>query len=243
MRRSDSDLLRVPESQFDSLTRDELLRIVVLCRESDDPKAKRRTEEAWAMLVAFDRDRIKMLVALFRFAGQGNVRVARDNVEDVVDDCYLRMLGMLANFEGAVLPQYEAAMATCVDFECRDHCRREMRLDERRGGGLDETVETDDGGERGRFDAVIGKQERDRKNLEEALEDEMERWTERRTRARAEIERIEDDRKREVLLMTWDGKSVPEIMDKLGLSRDNVYQLRRRALKIVQDMLSGDDEA
>src|SRR4051794_5258368 len=36
MRRSDSDLLRVPESQFDSLTRDELLRIVVLCRENDD---------------------------------------------------------------------------------------------------------------------------------------------------------------------------------------------------------------
>ncbi len=42
--------------------------------------------------------------------------------------------------------------------------------------------------------------------------------------------------------MTWDGKSVAEIMDKLDLSRDNVYQLRRRALKLVQDMLSGDDE-
>jgi RNA polymerase sigma factor (sigma-70 family) len=242
MRRSDSDLLRVPESQFDSLTRDELLRIVVLCRESDDPKAKRRTEEAWAMLVAFDRDRTKVLVALFRFAGQGNVRVARDNIEDVVDDCYLRMLGMLAGFEGAVLPQYEAAMATCVDFECRDHCRREMRLDQRRGGSLDETVETDDGGERGKFDSAIAKKEREGKDLEEALEVEMEQWAERRAQIRVEIERIKDDRKREVLLMTWEGKSVPEIMDKLGLSRDNVYQLRRRGLKIVQDMLSGDGE-
>ena len=193
------------------------------------------------MLVAFDRDRIRVLVATFRFAGQGNVQVARDKVEDVVQDCYLRMLGMLAGFKGAVLPQYEAAMATCTDFECRDHCRREMRLDQYSGGSLDETIESDDGGERGRFDSVVGKQERERLEEDEAIEREMKRWSERRAQVRATIERIENDNKREVLLMTWDGKSVAEIMDKLGLSRDNVYQLRRRALKLVQDMLSGDD--
>lgn len=241
MRRTDSDLLRVPESQFGSLSRDELLRIVVLCREQDDPKAKRRTEEAWALLVALDRDRIRVLVATFRFAGQGNVQVARDKVEDVVQDCYLRMLGMLAGFKGAVLPQYEAAMATCTDFECRDHCRREMRLDQRSGGSLDEQVQTDDGGTRGKFESVVGKQERARLAENEALEEEMERWAKRRAQVRAKIERIENDNKREVLLMTWDGKSVAEIMDKLDLSRDNVYQLRRRALKLVQDMLSSDD--
>ncbi len=114
------------------------------------------------MLVALDRDRIRVLVATFRFAGQGNVQVARDKVEDVVQDCYLRMLGMLAGFKGAVLPQYEAAMATCTDFECRDHCRREMRLDQHSGGSLDEQVQTDDGGTRGKFESVVGKQERAR---------------------------------------------------------------------------------
>ena len=194
------------------------------------------------MLIAFDRDRIRMLVATFRFAGQGNVQVERHNVEDVVNDCYLRMLGMLAGFKGAVLPQYEAAMATCTDFECRDHCRREMRIDQHRGGSLDEKVETDDGGERGKFDSAVGDKERARIAEEGALEQEMERWAERRAEVRAKIERIENDNKREVLLMTWDGKSVAEIMDKLDLSRDNVYQLRRRALKLVQDMLSGDDK-
>ena len=194
------------------------------------------------MLVAFDRDRIRILVSTFRFAGQGNVKVARHNVDDVVNDCYFRMVGMLPGFEGSVLPQYEAAMATCADFECRDHCRREMRLEQHGGGSLDETVETDEGGQRSKFDQVIAEQERERMEEEEALAEALERWEERRAEVRAAIERIKNDRKREVLLMTWEGKSVAEIMDKLGLSRDNVYQLRRRALKIVQDMLSGDDE-
>lgn len=241
MRRSDNDLCRVPEKRFDSLTRDELLRIVVRCRASDDPKKQSRAEKAWAMLVAFDRDRIEVLVSTFRFAGQGNVRVARHNVDDVVNDCYLRMVGMLAGFEGTVLPKYEAAMATLVDYECRDHCRREMRLDQHSGGSLEETVDTGDG-EIGKFESVIAQQERERREEEAALADAMEQLEERRAEARAAIEQIKSDHKREVLLMTWEGKSVAEIMDKLGLSRDNVYQLRRRALKIVQDILSGDDK-
>ncbi len=194
------------------------------------------------MLVAFDRDRIRILVSTFRFAGQGNVRVARDKVEDVVQDCYLRMLGMLAGFKGAVLPQYEAAMATCVDFECRDHCRREMRLDQHSGGSLEEKVETDGGGERGKFDAVVGKQERERMQAEARLAEAMEQWVKRREEVLAAIGKIKSDNQRNVLLMTFEGRSVAEIMDKLGLSRDNVYQLRRRGLKFVQDELSGNDE-
>ncbi len=194
------------------------------------------------MLVAFDRDRIRVLVATFRFAGQGNVSVSRDKVEDVVQDGYLRMLGMLAGFEGSVLPQYEAAMSTCIDFECRDHCRREMKLDQRSAGSFDETIKTDEGGELGKFDHVVAEKERRRIEEEDALAQEIERWNERRAEARAAIESIKNDHKREVLLMTWEGKSVAEIMDKLGLSRDNVYQLRRRALKIVQEILSGDDK-
>ena len=94
----------------------------------------------------------------------------------------------------------------------------------------------------GRFDPVIAKRDQERIEAEETLAQEMERWAERREEARAAIEQIESDNKREVLLMTWDGKSVAEIMDKLGLSRDNLYQLRRRALQRVEQILSGDDE-
>src|SRR5688572_14540112 len=72
---TDNDLLTVPEGRFASLKRDDLLRIVVLCRTSDDPDDQRRARTAWEVLVALDRDRIVTLVKLFRVKGH-DARVA-----------------------------------------------------------------------------------------------------------------------------------------------------------------------
>ena len=232
---TDNDLLTVPEGRFASLKRDDLLRIVVLCRASDDPAEQRRARTAWETLVALDRDRIVTLVKLFRVKGH-DARVERVDVEDVAHAAWERMRDVLRNFEGTVIPQYEAAMRTCVDFVCRDHCRVDMREDKRSGGSLDETIETDDGDQRGRFDSTIGKHERERILFEE----QMERAVERRDAVREAIEAMEDERKRDVLLMTWDKVPDTEIAELLETTVDNVYQLRRRGLMIVREMLEGD---
>jgi RNA polymerase sigma factor (sigma-70 family) len=231
---TDNDLLTVPEGRFASLKRDDLLRIVVLCRASDDPEEQRRARTAWEMLVALDRDRIVTLVKLFRVKGH-DARVGPADVEDVAHAAWDRMCDVLRNFEGSVVPQYEAAMRTCVDYACRDHCRIDMRADMRSGGSLDETVETDDGN-RGRFDSAIGKHERERILFQEQIE----RANERREAVRDAIEAMEDERKRDVLLMTWDKVPDIEIAERLETSVDNVYQLRRRGLIIVREMLEGD---
>ena len=233
---TDNDLLTVPEGRFASMKRDDLLRIVVLCRTSDDPEEQRRARTAWSMLVALDRDRIVTLVRLFRVMGH-EARVARHEVDDVAHACWERMVKMLPNFKGTVIPQFEAAMRTCVDFACRDHCRIDMRDDMRSGGSLDEEIETSDGASRGRFDSTLAKTERERIQFEQ----QMERFAEQEDRAREAIESIENERKREVLLMTWEGASTAEIADRLDTSEDNVYQLRLRALKIARKKLEDDD--
>jgi RNA polymerase sigma factor (sigma-70 family) len=232
---TDNDLLTVPEGRFASLKRDDLLRIVVLCRASDDPDEQRRARTAWEMLVSLDRDRIVFLVKLFRVKGH-DARVAPADVEDVAHAAWERMRDVLRNFEGTVIPQYEAAMRTCVDFVCRDHCRVDMRGDMRSGGSLDDTIATDDGNSRGRFDKTIGRHERERILFEEQIE----RATERRDAVRQAIETMEDERKRDVLLLTWDKVPDTEIAEQLDTSVDNVYQLRRRGLIIVREILEGD---
>ena len=232
---TDNDLLSVPEGRFASLKRDHLLRIVVLCRASDDPDEQQRARAAWEMLVSLDRDRIVTLVRLFRVKGH-DARVAKDDVEDVAHTAWERMRDVLRNFQGTVIPQYEAAMRTCVDYACRDHCRIDMRTDQRTGGSLDEEIQTDEGDRRGRFDGTIGKRERERILFEEQIE----RAAERRDAVREAIEAMDDERKRDVLLMTWDGVPDAEIAERLETSVDNVYQLRRRGLLIVMKMLEGD---
>ena len=68
----------------------------------------------------------------------------------------------------------------------------------------------------------------------------MERAAERREAVREAIEAMEDERKRDVLLMTWDKVPDIEIAERLETSVDNVYQLRRRGLMIVREMLEDD---
>jgi RNA polymerase sigma factor (sigma-70 family) len=116
-----------------------------------------------------------------------------------------------------------------------DHCRREMERDKRRAGSLDEEVETDEGDSRPRFEKEIAKREQRRI----ADEEELSRLAERRDGLDDAIARIDDERKRRVLEMTRDGCSTEEIATMLDTSEDNVYQLRRRALKLVRVILDG----
>jgi RNA polymerase sigma factor (sigma-70 family) len=157
----------------------------------------------------------------------------------VTQDAYIRLLKM--SFRGTSVGEYRKAMRTCVVYECMDYCRREMEHDKQRAGSLDETRTTDEGDERPRYEKHIAKQERQRPADEEADEAELERLAERRVLLADALARVEDDRKRRVLEMTFDRCSTADIAEELGTSEDNVYQLRRRGLKVLRAILAGEE--
>jgi RNA polymerase sigma factor (sigma-70 family) len=233
MRRSDSDLLRVAEDGLAQLNHDELLRLVVITRDGEH-KSPTKHKSGWATLVEKDIDRVRGIVRAFRHKHSPGVRVHPDNVNDVTQDAYIRLLGMA--FRGGSIGEYRSAMRQCVTYECMDHCRREMEEDKKRRGSLQDEVDTAEGDKRPRFDKEVKEQE-DRRLAEE---EELERLAERSDKLDEAIAKVEDDRKRRVLEMTRDGCSTQEIMDELDTSEDNVYQLRRRALKLVREILDGD---
>jgi len=233
MRRSDSDLISTPEHQLDRLSQDELLRLVVICR--DDPSRKRKALEAWKTLVALDIDRVRGIVAAFTFPGQPGVRVQRDHIEDVVDSAYERLVRMLRTFKGASEGEYRAAMRTCVRYECMDHCRDEMGWEKPLAGSLDQQVTDKEGKGRLKFEPEIAKKEQERIDEQEAQERELEL----QRRVREAIESLDGNR-RKVLELTLAGRSSEEIAAELETSRDNAYQLRARGIRDLRQILDAD---
>lgn len=237
MRRSDSDLQKVPEGEFHSLSQDELLRLVVICRDSTDRSQTKRARKAWEMLIATDIDRVRGIVATFRFPDQPGVVVHPDSIEDAVQFAFERLAKMFGTFEGTAFHSYRAAMRKCVGYSCMDHCRKEMAHEKGLAGSLDDEIADRDGDKRGRYEADIAKQEHERIGLEE----ELERAEELQERVLADVRRLDGD-KRVVLEMTRDGCSTEDIATRLGTSRDNVYKLRERGLKALRDILDGDGQ-
>jgi RNA polymerase sigma factor (sigma-70 family) len=231
MRRNDSDLLLVAERELDGLGDEELLRLVVLCRDGDQ-KSQCKPGVVWAELVARDIDRVRGIVAAFRHPASGT-RVARDDIDHVAQDAYIRLLGM--SFRGTSRGEYRAAVWRCVTFQCMDHCRSAMEEDKRRAGSLDENLPSDEGDGKPKFEKEIAEMQGEWLSEQE----ELDRLQERRAELDEAIPKIEDERKRRVLEMTREGCSTDDIAKELGVSEDNVYQLRRRGLKLLQQILQG----
>jgi RNA polymerase sigma factor (sigma-70 family) len=231
MRRSDSDLLGVAERELEGLEAGDLLRLVVLCRDGDH-KTQCKPKAVWAELVARDIDRVRGIVAAFRHPVSGT-RVERDAVDQVAQDAYIRLLGM--SFRGTSEGEYRSALWRCVTFQCMDHCRSAMEEDKRRTGSLDQEVDAGEGDGRPKFEKEVAKVEAERISEE----DELERLRERREALDGAIPQIDDERKRRVLELTRAGCSTDDIAKELATSADNVYQLRRRGLMLLQEILQG----
>jgi len=234
MRRKDTDLLKVPESQYGSLTQDELLRIVVITRDKRSQRTKAR--KAWEMLIALDFDRVRGFVASFRFPGQAGVRVHPNDIDDAVQYAFERLVKMLRTFKGTSQGQFRAAMRTCVRFACMDHCRAAMEQEKPIAGSLDEEAKDSEGKSKGgRFDADLVRRELDRLADDESMERAL-ALEERLIQAIAEL----SEHKRIVIEMTLSGHKTEEIAARIGKSHDNVYKLRERALKALHETLDGD---
>jgi RNA polymerase sigma factor (sigma-70 family) len=241
MRRSDSDLMAIPEHQLRDLSPDELVRIVVIGRGSQDKSEKERARAAWGALVATDFDRIRNIVVTFRFPGQPNVSVEGGDVDDTVQAAYERLLeGLFKSFRGASIGEYRAAARTAVTYQCMDSCRDKMRHEQKTGGSLDERVPGKDGEPRGRFDSELAERALRRLEEEEERQRAQEHARDELARVNAALDRIPSEDMREVLRMTWAKRSVEEIAAELGTTNENVYQLRSRGLKQLKQILESE---
>jgi len=208
---------------------DELLALVHAARADTRPAARETARRAWNELIERDVDRVRALVSVWRLRGR-DVRVDPQDRDDAIQHAFYRLLNMLGNFKGSVLPQYRAAMATCVDFACRDFCRRELRHEMGLGGSLDDQLANEDGEGIGRFDDVVGEQSARAQADQEAGREGLDAL------AHA-LKALPSESMRSVVSLTIEGRPSGDIAERLGLSVANVDQLRSRGLRRLRPAL------
>src|SRR4051794_14311736 len=191
--------------------------------------------QCWERLAVNNFDRVNQIVKAFRFTTGGS-GIPRDEYGSAASEAYLRVISMGANFRKREPGRFYAALVTCVENACRDFGRKELRHDKRRRGSLDQTYEP--GGEAGPFDAALAAyDEHLRRKTDEALEAELGRQQAEGLVAWG-IAQITNDKHREVLELTLLQKlSTPDVMQRLGITADNLYQRRKRGLLELERIL------
>jgi len=208
--------------------REALLAEVIAGRESSDPELREAARRAWRRLVSLEHDRVMAMVTLFRFPDRPGVRIPPEHVDDVSQEVFARILGMLDGFRGMTPQQLSAAIATATRFTCMDWCRRELGRERRGAGSLDPTAEGS---------GNLGPSE-----IEIARPSSLEHYDQLAAREELEslataLRDLPSDQQREVVRLTAIGYDSEEIAKHLGLSRVNVNQLRSRALRRIREHL------
>ena len=206
--------------------REALLAEVIAGRESGDAELREAARRAWRRLVALEHDRVRAMVTLFRFPDRPGVRIPREHVDDVSQEVFARILGMLDGFRGMTPQQLSAAIATATRFTCMDWCRRELGRERREAGSLDPTAEGSGG--RGPSEIEIARLSNLEHHDQLAARQELESLA-------AALRDLPSDQQREVVRLTAVGYDSEEIASLLGLSRVNVNQLRSRALRRIRE--------
>ena len=189
----------------------EHLRRFVAARKAGDTAAMRRT---WEELVIAFHDRMDGFVAA---AHRG--RLDPDEHELAVQLALTKFARNLINtFEGTSMGQLVNASRTLANYSCIDVQRSAVRVSSREPVSLDSGWEDEDAGLPG-WEAAEAWLRRDRDERSAEVADLL-------TWAMPQI----DETRRRVLELTFAGFEVTEIMESLGISRDNTYQLRRRGL-------------
>jgi RNA polymerase sigma factor (sigma-70 family) len=206
--------------------REALLADVIAGRASRDPEFRDGARVAWRRLVALEHDRVRAMVTLFRFPDRPGVRIPREHVDDVSQEVFARMLGMLDGFRGMTPQQLSAAIATATRFTCMDWCRRELGRERREVGSLDSIAEGP--GALGPSEIEIARLSSLEHEDQLAARDELESLA-------SALRDLPSDQQREVVRLTAVGYDSREIANLLGLSRVNVNQLRSRALRRIRE--------
>lgn len=189
---------------------------------------------AWRVLIARDIDRVRGLVAAFRFPGHEQVWIAEQDRPDAVQYAHERLLRMLPSFRGQTEGEYTGALVRCVRFACMDVCRRQMKHEMGIEGSLDETLAGADDEAPGRFDPLLARVGARRQ------EDEAHGRAELDAVATA-LAALANENMRRVISLTAQGHASSEIAERLELSVANIDQLRSRGLRQIRRHLESDD--
>jgi hypothetical protein len=189
------------------------LRRFVAARSKDDSAAMRRW---WGELVIDFHGRMDGLVGATHKG-----RLDADEHELAVELSMVRFSQRLfTTFEGVSIGELVNACKALARGICIDVQRSSMRRRRLEGPSLDSGW--DEPGERSRAAAW------EVDAAERRLDDEQ-RSAEARDFLAWALPQITDERRR-VLELSFDGAEIHEIMDELGISRDNAYQLRSRGM-------------
>lgn len=219
----------ITDRELYRLSDERLLALVV------DGRPKRRgpqwetAKRAWRHLAARNHDRARGLVVSFRFPGQGDVRVSPDDYDDATQESFIRAVKMLETFRGATLPEFLAALRTCVTNTCMDFCRRRLTRERGLAGSIDEPVAAASDDVPGRFDAALGEIAATREAERAAARDDL------MVLADA-LERLDNEDAREVLRRKMTGSTSREIAAELGLTVANVDQLCSRGVRQLKEV-------
>ena len=191
--------------------------------------------EYWERLAVNNFDRVKNIVKGFRFS-PGGKGLPPDEHSSAASEAYLRVIAMSAGFRKREAGRFYAALVTCVENSCRDFGRKEFRHQRRAGGSFDQTYEPD--GTSGPFDAALAAYDADlRRQTDEALQDEADRQEAESLVAWA-IAQVKNTKYREALELTYlEMLSAEEIVDRLGITMDNLYQRRSRGVRELERIL------
>ncbi len=191
--------------------------------------------EYWERLAVNNFDRVKNIVKGFRFS-PGGKGLPPDEHGSAASEAYLRVIAMSAGFRKREAGRFYAALVTCVENSCRDFGRKEFRHQRRAGGSFDQTYEPD--GTSGPFDAALAAYDADlRRQTDEALQDEADRQEAESLVAWA-IAQVKNTKYREALELTYlEMLSAEEIVDRLGITMDNLYQRRSRGVRELERIL------
>ncbi|MDO9355038.1 MAG: sigma-70 family RNA polymerase sigma factor [Solirubrobacteraceae bacterium] len=189
---------------------------------------------AWRLIVEAELERVRGIVRGFRSSALPGGRVPAADVDDVAADVFMRLHDKSHKLGGRSVGELRAFMRTATQYTCRDYVRAYVTEHQRRGGS---------------FDAEPGSSARAASELAlTRLTEQLASDDDDAEIARAIIHpalALVDDDKRGVLVMTESGYTVEEMMERFGISRDNVYQRRRRGLNQLRDAireLSGEDD-
>jgi RNA polymerase sigma factor (sigma-70 family) len=192
---------------------EEKLRRFAACRDAGDAAGARAW---WEALVEDNYDRVTAMVAVW---GRGG-RLSADEQEDAVQRALWKVwLKLVGTFEGIHMGEWVNAVRACVNFACLD-VQREAAERSRRTTSLDAPWpgEDPDAAPRNEWHAA-----------EEAHRRAAEQDAAREFLAYA-LPQL-DSRRRLVVERTLDGVPGEDIAAEIGVTKDNLYQLRSRGLK------------
>jgi RNA polymerase sigma factor (sigma-70 family) len=207
---------------------DEKLRRFLAARRAGDEGEMRRW---WDALVSDNFDRVCAMVAL-----QSRGHLSRDEQEEAVQRALIKLLNnMIVTFKGSSVGEWVESTRTLVKFACIDTQRREQAISKHersldRAAGRND--DDDDAADRdGDVYEAIEKQRRE----QESAEHDADVLGERRSFLDWAVPQLSDKR-REVIELDRAEVPVDEIQQRLGVSRDVVYQSRHRALKDLANL-------